>query len=112
MKVYHVTTEKKLKRYKETGAILPPVRYWTTEHAAYRWMKKVNRSIILEFEEPKRSFPLPIKGGAKWTDCLVRKWRVKPIGDGSGLENRRAISLGGSIPPLSALKNGEQYEDR
>ena len=27
----------------------------------------------------------------------------KPIGDGSGFENRRAMSLGGSTPPPSAL---------
>jgi hypothetical protein len=29
-------------------------------------------------------------------------WRDKPIGDGTGLETARAVSLGGSTPSLSA----------
>jgi len=69
MKVYHVTTAKKLKRYRQTGAILPPVRYWTTEYSARKWAKKTQRLIIMDFEEPKESYPLPIKKikGAKWS---------------------------------------------
>ena len=73
-KVFHCTTPKKLKRYESTGSILSPVRYWSTEYSARKWMKKTNRSILLSFEEPERTFPLPIKGGAKWSDRMVRGW--------------------------------------
>lgn len=31
MIVFHVTTLKKLEKYKKTGAILPPVRAWENE---------------------------------------------------------------------------------
>ena len=73
-KVYHCTTDNKLKRYEHTGAILPPVRFWTTELSARKWMRKTGRNILLSFDKPDRCFPLPIKGGAAWTDGLVRSW--------------------------------------
>jgi hypothetical protein len=71
MLVYHCTTPKKQARYRATGAILPPVRYWTSPEQAERWAKRCQRSVILAFEEPRRSWPLPIKGGAKWSDQPV-----------------------------------------
>lgn len=74
MTVFHCTTPKKLGKYRVTGAILPPVRYWTNEYSAKKWGKKTGRIIILEFEEPQRSYPLPVKGGAKWSDELVREF--------------------------------------
>lgn len=74
-KVFHCTTQKKLKRYEQTGAILPAVRFWTTEYSARKWMKKTGRNILLSFDKPARCFPLPIKGGAAWTDNIVRSWR-------------------------------------
>ena len=86
--VFHCTTPKKLARYNQKHIILPPVRYWTTEFSALRWMRRTGRSILLVFEEPKQSYPLPMKGGAKWTDQMVRNWRVKQIGDCAGLENQ------------------------
>jgi len=72
---YHCTTSKKLERYESTGAILPPVRFWSTEYSAREWMKKVGRNILLQFDIPGRYFPLPIKGGAYWSNSLVRKWK-------------------------------------
>lgn len=50
MKIYHCTTSKKLKRYKETGCILNPVRGWKYLKSAENWCKKTGRTIILEFE--------------------------------------------------------------
>jgi len=76
MKGYHCTTEKKLARYKRTGCILPPVRFWTTLYSAKKWLKKTGRNILLEFEAPKNSYPLPIKGGAMWSNELVRTYEV------------------------------------
>lgn len=78
IKIFHCTTPKKLNRYNITGAILPPVRGWTTEYSARKWMKKVGRTILLVFNKPDRLYPLPIKGGAVWTDCLVNEWEIKP----------------------------------
>ncbi|MCP3680304.1 MAG: hypothetical protein GY782_08665 [Gammaproteobacteria bacterium] len=75
--VYHCTTERKLKRYKTTGAILPPVRYWTTLYSALKWMGKTGRSVLLVFQEPDRSYPLPIKGDARWSDEIVRDYEQK-----------------------------------
>jgi len=75
-KVYHVTTPRKLKRYELTGGILPPVRYWTTLYSAVRWARRTGRTLILVFDEPEDSYPLPIKGGAKWCKEMVRKWEV------------------------------------
>ena len=37
MKLYHATTEKKAKLYRHTGAILAPVRGFTTLQAAMAW---------------------------------------------------------------------------
>lgn len=76
MKGYHVTTDKKLKRYIQSGVILPPVRFWTTEYSAKKWMKKTGRNILLILNIEK-AYPLPIKGGAMWTDSLVRKWKCQ-----------------------------------
>jgi len=74
--VYHATTRKKIKKYEETGVILPPVRYWTTKYSAMKWMKRVGRNILIGFQEPKESYPLPIKGGAKWSPEIIRNWEV------------------------------------
>ena len=74
VKVFHCTTPRKLKRYEQTGAILPVIRFWTTEYSARKWMKKTGRTILLSFDKPTRCFPLPIKGGAAWTDGIVRFW--------------------------------------
>lgn len=75
MMVFHCITPKKLKKYQTTGCILPPVWFWTTEYSAKRWMQKVGRTILLTFEEPKRAYPLPIKGGAKWSPDIIRKYK-------------------------------------
>lgn len=75
--VYHVTTQKKLERFNRSGCILPPVRYWTTLYSALRWARRTGRLIILEFEEPLISYPLPQKGGTKWSPEIIREWKIK-----------------------------------
>lgn len=68
---YHVTTPKKLDRYKATGGILPPVRFWPNRFTAERWAKKTGRSVILEIEV-SQSYPLPDHKPARWTSEFIR----------------------------------------
>ena len=41
MKLYHATTQKKAKQYRQSGAIHAPVRGFTTMQAAMAWAMKV-----------------------------------------------------------------------
>ena len=79
MKAYHCTTPKKVKRYKTTGGILPPVRFWSTEYSARKWIQKTGRSVLLIFDAPERTFPLPITGGAFWTDQIINNKGINQI---------------------------------
>ena len=73
---YHATTPAKLAKYEASRAILPPVRWWSTEGAARRWMKRVTgRTVLLAIETPQMTFPLPVRGGAMWTPEYVRTWK-------------------------------------
>ena len=72
---YHVTTPRKLARYKATGAILPPVRYWPTLETAQRWARRTGRPLILRID-CETSYPLPDHRPARWTPELVRQWEV------------------------------------
>lgn len=71
MKLYHATTQKKTKNYKESGCIKSPVRGFTTLQAAMAWSMKVGRTIIYEFQAPK-PYKLPDHhnefGEAWWND--------------------------------------------
>jgi len=71
---YHVTTPKKLERYRVTGAILPPVRFWPNLYTARRWAKKTGRRVILEIEVTV-SYPMPDHRPAEWTPEHVRSWK-------------------------------------
>lgn len=78
MKLYHCTTPKKLKRYKNTGCILSPVRAWRYINSAKNWCKKTGRTIILEFDV-KEYYPLPDHkplGHAYWTPEYIRNWNL------------------------------------
>jgi len=50
MTIYHVTTNKKAKRYKETGYIKAPVRGFDTLTAAMAWAIKTGRTVIYEMQ--------------------------------------------------------------
>lgn len=77
MKLYHATTQKKAKRYRQTGAILKPVRGFTTLMGAMAWAMKVGRTVILEIEAPN-AYKLPDHhnkfGEAWWNDGDVRDY--------------------------------------
>ena len=72
---YHVTTRRKLDKYIKTGVILPPVRFWPNQYTALKWLKRVNRDLILEIDV-KESYPLPDHKPARWTQEIVRSWRI------------------------------------
>lgn len=78
MKLYHVTTPRKAKRYRETGHICSPVRGFTTLMAAMAWAIKVGRTVILEFEATN-PYKLPDHhnkwGEAWWNDGNVSEWK-------------------------------------
>ncbi len=78
MKLYHVTTPKKVKKYKETGRIISPVRGFTTLIAAMAWAIKVGRSVILEIEAPN-AYKLPDHhnqwGDAYWNDGDIKEYK-------------------------------------
>lgn len=77
MKGYHCTTPTKLERYRATGAILPPVRFWAYDDSARAWCGRTQRSIVLEIEVVD-AHPLPDHkpaGHAYWSRDVVRAWR-------------------------------------
>ena len=73
---YHVTTKKKMERYKRTGSILPPVRFWAYKSSAEAWKKRASRDMILKIEV-ETAYPLPDHkpaGHAFWSPEVVREW--------------------------------------
>ncbi len=79
MKLYHATTQKKAKLYRQTGAIKKPVRGFTTLQAAMAWSMKVQgRTVIMEFEATT-PHKLPDHhnqfGEAWWNDSDVTEYR-------------------------------------
>ena len=50
VKIYHVTTPKKAKLYRQSGQINKPVRGFNTLMGAMAWAIKVGRSVIYEFD--------------------------------------------------------------
>jgi len=59
MKVYHVCSPKKLKKYQDTGCILPPVRAWADIYEAVRFSCSTGRPIILRLKFPDDCKRLP-----------------------------------------------------
>ena len=84
MKLYHVTTDKKAKRYNETGHIIAPVRGFTTLMGAMAWAIKVGRKVIYEVES-KKVHKLPDHhneyGEAWWIDEDVKNYKCIFSGD-------------------------------
>ena len=77
MNLYHVTTQKKAKKYRESGRIKTPVRGFTTQMAAMAWAMKVGRTVIYQInaDNPHK---LPDHhnqyGEAWWNDGDVREF--------------------------------------
>lgn len=85
MKLYHATTPKKAKLYRQTGYIASPVRGFTTDKAAMLWAMKVGRTVIIEFEADK-PHKLPDHhnqfGDAWWNDGNINEWKcIASVGE-------------------------------
>lgn len=87
MKLYHATSEKKAKKYRETGAILKPVRGFTTLQGAMAWAMKVGRTVIYEVEG-ETAYKLPDHhnqfGEAWWIDENVPVENIKCVFSAKG----------------------------
>lgn len=59
MIVYHVCTLKKLRKYKQSGGINPPVRAWKNIRQAERFSISTGRKIILRLKFPNCAEQLP-----------------------------------------------------
>jgi hypothetical protein len=85
MKLYHATTEKKARLYRETGRIARPVRGFTTLLGAMAWAVKVGRKVIYEFEA-EAPHKLPdhhnVFGQAWWNDADVIEFKCVFSADG------------------------------
>ena len=73
MILYHVTTSKKARRYRESGRITPPVRGFNTPMAAMAWAMKTGRTVIYEITtNDSVTYKLPDHhnrfGSAWWCD--------------------------------------------
>lgn len=57
MRVYHVTSKKKLDLYKRSGFIKAPVRAWETLESANKFSKQTGRRIIVVLNFPNDIVP-------------------------------------------------------
>lgn len=82
MTLYHATTPKKAKLYRQTGHINKPVRGFTTLQGAMAWSMKVGRSVIYEING-STAFKLPdhhnMFGEAWWIDENVPNSAMKCV---------------------------------
>ena len=78
MILFHATTQKKAKLYRQTGCIKSPVRGFTTMQGAMAWAMKVGRTVIMEIEAPA-PHKLPDHhnqfGEAWWNDGNIENWK-------------------------------------
>ena len=82
MKLYHVTTEKKAKRYHESGCVQKPVRGFTTLQGAMAWAMKTGRKVIYQVDGYP-AYKLPdhhnAYGEAWWIDEDVPIEQIKCV---------------------------------
>ena len=77
MILFHATTEKKARHYRETGYIRKPVRGFTTVQAAMAWAMKVNRTVIYQVQGDAHKLPDHHNqfGEAWWIDSNVTDFK-------------------------------------
>ena len=77
MILYHVTTERKAKAYKDSGEIHSPVRGFDSLPAAMFWAMKTGRKVIYSFFcVDDKTYKLPDHhnewGNAYWTEDVIK----------------------------------------
>jgi len=95
--MFHVTTERKAKLYRQTGFIRQPVRGFDTLLAAMAWAIKTGRKVIYKVEFQGNTWLLPDHhnqyGSAYWCDkdVPVSAIRCEYSGGGSNPELREEL---------------------
>lgn len=86
MVLYHVTTPRKARKYRETGKIIKPVRGFTTLKAAMAWAIKTKRTVVYKIdisEDMVTAYKLPDHnnafGEAWWIDADVSVEYIKCV---------------------------------
>lgn len=84
MILYHVTTNKKAKHYRDSGSIIKPVRGFRTFLAAMAWAVKTGRTVVYELNCPDEScYKLPDHhnkfGEAWWCDSDIPVENMKCV---------------------------------
>lgn len=80
-KLFHCTTPKKAKLYRETKHIISPVRGFDTFQTALAWCVKTGRTVILELEGWEQDYihKLPDHhnkyGNVFWVDKNITEWK-------------------------------------
>ena len=114
MKLYHVTTPRKAKKYKETGCILAPVRGFNNLTAAMAWAIKANRTVILEFDADK-PYKLPDHhnkwGEAWWNDGDVREYKCVYSAE-DVMKSKDSMKEAPEKIYFSTNENGTNYTER
>jgi len=78
MIVWHVCTENKLRKYRQSkGYINPPVRAWESIEQAERFSKNTGRKIILRLKFPENAKKLP--GHFNQARVLYQKYKLDSI---------------------------------
>jgi len=82
MKLFHSTSQKKAKKYRQSGFIKSPVRGFTTLQAAMFWSMRVGRTVIYEIEA-ENPHKLPDHhnafGEAWWNDGDIAVDKIKCV---------------------------------
>ena len=76
MELFHVTTEKKAKLYRQTGFIKKPVRGFENLIAAMAWAIKTGRKVIYKFDAE-----IPYKLPDHYNDFGDAWWNDKDVKD-------------------------------
>jgi hypothetical protein len=81
MYLFHVTTEKKAKAYRDSGSIHSPVRGFDSLPAAMFWAMKTGRKVIYRIEcSESETYKLPDHhndfGTAFWTEFKIPYERI------------------------------------
>jgi hypothetical protein len=78
MYLYHATTPRKAKKYRQTGHICRPVRGFDTIEGAMAWAMKVGRQVVYQVKV-KEAHKLPDHhnkfGTAYWADENIREFK-------------------------------------